>query len=94
LTPNRVAERKAYNAQVRDDLFAFLRQKGLPYLPSDACFAMIEVGRSGGDVIKALAGRGVFVSGGGKTMPTWIRVSYGTTAQMDAFKSALAEVLA
>jgi histidinol-phosphate aminotransferase len=45
-------------------------------------------------VIKALAERRVFVSGRYKSLPNWVRVSYGTTAQMDAFKSALAAILA
>ncbi len=94
LSPNLVAERKAYNARVREDLFAFLRRSGRPYLPSDACFAMIDVGRPGDEVIKALAERRVFVSGRYKSLPNWVRVSYGTTAQMDAFKSALAAILA
>jgi histidinol-phosphate aminotransferase len=44
-------------------------------------------------VIKALAARRVFVSGGRGIGEDWVRVSFGAPAEMDAFKTALTAVL-
>ncbi len=89
-----VPQRKAYNKAVRDDLFAWLDAKGMRYLPSQASFAMIHVGRPGADVTAALAKEGVFIGGPRKHMEDWVRVSFGTPQEMQAFKTAFLKVLA
>lgn len=94
LDPKLVPQRTAYVAAVRDDLFSWLKARGIRYLPSQGCFAMIEVGRPGGEVQAALAKERVFISGARKNMDNWVRVSFGTPAEMAAFKAAFARVMA
>ncbi|WP_088183373.1 aminotransferase class I/II-fold pyridoxal phosphate-dependent enzyme [Sphingobium sp. Z007] len=89
-----IAQRKAYNKGVRADLFAWADAHGLRYLPSQASFAMIHVGRPGKDVTAALAAQKIFIGGPRKYMDDWVRVSFGTPPEMQAFKSALLKALA
>lgn len=60
-----MAECKAYNAAVRDDLHAFFASMGLEFLSSQASFTMVKVNRPGEDVRRALAERRVFISSSG-----------------------------
>lgn len=94
LTPGLLAERKAYTAAVRNDLFAWLDARGTRYVPSQTSFAMIYVGRPGGEVADALAKDRVFISGKRKNMDNWVRVTMGTPAEMKVFKAAFAKVMA
>ncbi len=93
LDPKLLAERKAYNAAVRNDLYAWLTARGMRYLPSQGSFAMVHVGRPGGEVAAALAKEKIFISGARKNMPDWVRVSFGTPAEMQAFNTAFARVM-
>jgi histidinol-phosphate/aromatic aminotransferase/cobyric acid decarboxylase-like protein len=55
---------------------------------------MVDVRRPGGDVVAALAKENVII---GRTWPVWpnhVRVSIGTQAEMDKFKTAFAKVMA
>lgn len=94
LDPALVPQRKAYNKAARDDLFAWADRRGMRYLPSQASFAMLHVGRPGKDVTAALAAQKIFIGGPRKYMDDWVRVSFGTPAEMRAFKTALAKLLA
>lgn len=94
LDPALLAQRKAYNTAIREDLFAYLRARGRRYLPSETNFAMIHVGRPGADVTAALAAQKVVISGPRKHMDDWVRVSFGTPAEMTAFKTAFTTVMA
>ncbi|MDX3901630.1 MAG: aminotransferase class I/II-fold pyridoxal phosphate-dependent enzyme [Sphingobium sp.] len=94
LDPALLPERKRYNAAVRDDLQAWLDGRGMRYIPSQASFMMIHVGRPGAAVTAALAKQGVFIGGPRKHMEDWVRVSFGSPAEMATFKTALERVLA
>jgi histidinol-phosphate aminotransferase len=94
LDPKLLPERKAYNKAVRDDLFAWLDKRGIRYLPSEGSFAMIHVGRPGAAVTAALAAQKIFIGGPRKHMDDWVRVSFGTPVEMQAFKIAFAKVMA
>ena len=94
LDPKLLPDRKAYNKAVRDDLFAWLDRRGIRYLPSEGSFAMIHVGRPGAAVTAALAAQKIFIGGPRKHMDDWVRVSFGTPAEMQAFKIAFAKVMA
>ncbi len=93
LDPHLLVERKAYNAAVRSDVYAWLKARGMRYLPSEASFAMVEVKRPGGPVMEAMRAKGVFISGPRKHMDDWVRISFGTPAEMAAFKTAFAAVM-
>lgn len=94
LDPALIAERKAYNTAVREDVFAWLKARGMRYLPSETNFAMIEVGRPGSEVAAAMTAKRVVISGARKNMDNWVRISLGTPAEMAAFKTAFAAVMA
>lgn len=94
LDPGLLAERKAYNKAVRDDLFAWADARDMRYLPSQASFAMLHVGRPGAEVTAALAKEKIFIGGPRKHMEDWVRVSFGTPAEMQAFKAAFARIMA
>jgi histidinol-phosphate aminotransferase len=94
LDPELLTSRKAANKAVRDDLYAWLTARGMRYLPGEASFAMIHVGRPGADVTTALAAQKIFIGGPRKHMDDWVRVSFGTPAEMQAFKAAFIKILA
>ena len=55
---------------------------------------MIDTGRPGADVIKAMQAENVYI---GRTWPVWpnaVRISVGTPADMAAFKTAFKKVMA
>ncbi|HWI65747.1 MAG TPA: histidinol-phosphate transaminase [Symbiobacteriaceae bacterium] len=66
----------------------------LPYVPSQANFVLIDLGRPAGPVYEALLRQGVIVrpmAGSGR--PTCIRVTIGTPGEMERFAVALRVVL-
>ena len=90
---NLVAERRAINTKVRNDVLEFLEKKNIKYIPSVSNKFMMEAGRPGAELTKLLAAEKVFI---GRTWPVWptmVRVSIGTSAEMEKFKSALSKVL-
>lgn len=92
--PDLLPARKAYNAKVRDDLYAYFERLKLEYIPSRANFAMVNVGRPGTEVAGKLAEQRIHVSRQRGNMVNWIRVSFGTPAEMAAFKAAFEHIMA
>lgn len=92
--PELLPMRKAYNARVRDDLYAFFERLKLEYIPSRASFAMVNVGRPGTEVAAKLAEQRIHVSRQRGNMVNWIRVSFGTPDEMAAFKAAFERIMA
>ena len=89
-----VPERRAINAKIRSDVFEFLEKKNIKYVPSSTNFFMMEVGRPGEEVAKAMAEHKVYIGRMWPVWPTKCRVSVGTQAEMDKFKAALSIVMA
>jgi histidinol-phosphate/aromatic aminotransferase/cobyric acid decarboxylase-like protein len=90
---NLIADRRAINTKVREDVLEFLEKKSIKYIPSVSNKFMMEAGRPGAELTRALAQEKVFI---GRTWPVWptmVRVSIGTQADMDKFKTALSKVL-
>ncbi|MFI0431611.1 MAG: histidinol-phosphate transaminase [Candidatus Nanopelagicales bacterium] len=76
----------------RDTMVAWLRDRGLMVADSDANFALFGVFADRHEVWQGLLDRGVLIR---ETGPAgWLRVSIGTPAENDAFRTALEEVLA
>jgi histidinol-phosphate aminotransferase len=68
---------------------------GLPYVPSQANFILVDVGRNSRTVFEALQRLGVIIRpGAGLGLPQYIRVSIGTAEQNQRFIAALEKVLA
>ncbi|MFN9298202.1 MAG: pyridoxal phosphate-dependent aminotransferase [Acidobacteriota bacterium] len=88
-----VADRRAINTRIREDVFEFLEKKKIKYIPSVSNKLLMEAGRPGAELTKALAAEKVFI---GRTWPVWptmVRVSIGTQEEMNKFKAALSKVL-
>jgi histidinol-phosphate aminotransferase len=91
---NLVQERRGLNKDVRADTFAFLEKKGIPYIPSETNFFMMEVNRPGGEFAKAIAEQKVIIGRVWPAWPTKVRVTVGTQEEMYKFQAAVEKVWA
>lgn|GEM_PF-473514 len=82
----------ALNNQAKQFLYDEFDRMELAYIPSEANFLMVDVETDAEVVYNQLADRGIYVRYGWD-MPTWLRVSTGTMADMTAFVNALEEIL-
>jgi len=77
----------------RERLMVFLRQHGVPFVPSAANFLLVDargLGTDGAGLFLALMRRGVIVREMGEyALPAWVRISIGTTAEMTVLMHAL-----
>lgn len=88
-----VATRKKINADIRTDVFDWLTANHYSFIPSDSNCFMIDTKRPGGEVIAAMAQKGVLI---GRVWPVWpnhVRITVGTKDDMTAFKNAFKEVM-
>lgn len=83
--------RKALN-DARRALCAELERDGRRVIPSEANFVMLETGADVADLVAAFARRKILVGRRFAAMPTWLRVTVGTAAEMAAFLAALREL--
>jgi histidinol-phosphate aminotransferase len=74
-------------------LTAQLAADGRRFIPSEANFVMIETGRDVAPLIEAFKAKKILVGRKFSSMPTWLRVSVGTPAEMAAFVAALREIV-
>jgi histidinol-phosphate aminotransferase len=89
-----VAERRAINKQIRDNTFEFLEKKKVSYIPSEGNFFLMEVGRPGGEVARAMAEHKIYIGRVWPIWPTKVRVSIGTQEEMNKFATAFSKVMA
>lgn len=87
-----VPERRALNKQIRGDVFEFLQKKGVKYVPSEANFFMMEVGRPGGEFARAMADNKVIIGRVWPAWPTKVRITIGTQDEMNKFKAAYTKI--
>jgi len=88
-----VEQGRRRNSEVKRFVHAELERMGLKYIPSHANFVMINLRRQVKPVIAALRAHQVEVGRVFPAMPEFMRVTIGTKPQMDAFVSALREVI-
>ena len=89
-----ISERRAINKRIRENTFEYLEKKKISYIPSTTNFFMMEAGRPGGELAKALADHKVYI---GRVWPAWpnkVRVTVGTQDEMNKFKAALDKTMA
>ena len=91
---NLVPERREINRRIRENTFAFLKKKGIEYVPSETNFFMMEVHRPGNEIVQALAAQKVFIGRVWPAWPTKVRVTVGTQEEMDKFTAAVTKVMA
>ena len=90
---NLVPEMRRRITDTRRRLTARLAAERRRFIPSETNFVMIETGGDVERVIAEFKARGILVGRRFAAMPTWLRVSVGTPAEMDAFHAALREIV-
>ena len=89
-----VPERRKIIGDVRADVLAFLDKHKFKYVPSVSNKFMVDVKRPGGEIIAALQKEKIYIGRVWPSWPTYVRVSIGTQAEMDKFKTAFLKVMA
>ncbi len=89
-----MAERRAINKRIRENTFEYLEKKGISYIPSESNCFLMEVGRPGMEVAKAMTEHKVYIGRVWPIWPTKVRVTVGTQDEMDKFKAAFDKVMA
>jgi histidinol-phosphate aminotransferase len=88
-----VARGRKLNNEVKKTVCAELDTLGYRYIPSHANFMMIDLRREVRPIIAAMRGRGVEVGRLFPALPTFMRVTIGTSAEMKQFLTAFREVM-
>ncbi|MCM2365060.1 pyridoxal phosphate-dependent aminotransferase [Pseudomonas sp. SR18] len=83
-------QRKALNAQLREDTISWLKGRGFTCTASQANCFMIDVKRPAEQVIDALAGHGVLIGRVWQNWPQWVRVTVGNKREMARFREVFA----
>ncbi|HVO97421.1 MAG TPA: pyridoxal phosphate-dependent aminotransferase [Bryobacteraceae bacterium] len=89
-----VPQRREIIKNVREDVFAFMDKHNFKYVPSVSNKFMADVKRPGKEVYEAMARERVYIGRVWPSWPTFVRVSIGTQAEMDKFKTAFLKVMA
>ncbi len=88
-----VAERKRTNQQVRAATFQWLDRNGYSYIPSVANFFLLDTKHPAKEVIAAMAQQNVIIGRVWPAMPTYSRITVGTSAEMEQFQTAWEKVM-
>jgi len=70
-----------------------LAAEGRTFISSEANFVMIDTGRDVAPLIEAFRARKILVGRRFPSMPTWLRVSVGTSDETKAFLAALCDIV-
>jgi histidinol-phosphate aminotransferase len=89
-----IAERKRGNAAIREETFEWLRGKGYSCTPSQSNCFMLDTKRPTRQVIQAMAKENVFIGRAWPLLPTSVRITVGTQAEMERFRAAFQRVMA
>jgi len=89
-----IPERRKIIADVRANVFEFLEKNKFKFVPSVSNKFMVDVGRPGGEIVKAMQKEKVYIGRVWQSWPTYVRVSVGTQDEMNKFKSAFLKVMA
>jgi histidinol-phosphate aminotransferase len=88
-----VPERSKAAAEVRDDLFAWLKKKGYGFIPSEANMVLIDGKRPGKELSAVMLASKVAIGRTWPALPTHVRVTIGTADEMTKFKAAFEKVM-
>jgi histidinol-phosphate aminotransferase len=91
--PQLVADRKRTNQQVRTATFQWLDSNGYSYIPSVANFFLLDTKRPAKEVITAMAQQNVIIGRAWPAMPTYSRITVGTSDEMERFQAAWQKVM-
>jgi histidinol-phosphate aminotransferase len=90
--PGLVASVRTRMNDTRRALCAEIERDGRRFIPPQANFVMLDLGRDVAEAIAAFRERKILVGRKFSSMPTWLRVSVGTAEQSAAFLAALREI--
>jgi histidinol-phosphate aminotransferase len=88
-----VEQGRTLNGQVKKFVYGELEKLGFKFIPSQANFLMIDLRREVKPIIAAMRERRVEVGRAFPAMPDFMRVTIGTTAQMETFVSTFRAVM-
>jgi histidinol-phosphate aminotransferase len=88
-----VATRKRINEQVRTATFEWLDRNGYSYIPSVSNCFLLEMKRPVKEVMAAMAQQNVVIGRVWPAMPTYARITIGTSAEMEQFQAAFQKVM-
>ncbi len=88
-----IATRKRVNEQVRTATFEWLERNGYSYIPSVSNCFLLEMKRPAKEVIAAMAQQNVVIGRVWPAMPTYARITIGTSAEMEQFQTAFQKVM-
>jgi histidinol-phosphate aminotransferase len=92
--PDQVERSRRMNREGKLSLVSAFDALGLPYIPTEANFILVDVKRNCREVFEGLLRRGVIVRTGDIFgLPTHLRVSIGTAAEIERFLRELRAVL-
>ncbi|NWA86833.1 pyridoxal phosphate-dependent aminotransferase [Pseudomonas sp. D2002] len=87
-------QRKALNAQLRDETVAWLKGRGFTCTASQSNCFMIDVKQPAAQVIEKLTAHGVLIGRVWKDWPHWVRVTVGNKHEMQRFREVFAAQVA
>jgi histidinol-phosphate aminotransferase len=88
-----IPERRRINATIRQETFQWLDRNGYAYIPSESNCFLLDTKRPGKEAIDAMAKHNVFVGRIWPVLPTHVRVTVGTQAEMQRFQEAFQRVM-
>lgn len=91
--PGLVPERKKINSSTRAATFEWLAANNYSFIPSVSNCFMLDTRRDGKQVGAAMAKQGVYIGRVWPVMPTWVRITVGTSSEMQRFQEAFKQVM-
>ncbi len=91
--PDLVPDRKRINSATREKVFDWLRTNGYSFIPSQSNCFMLNTQRDGRSVIDAMQQQNIYIGRIWPIMPTYVRITVGTPAEMDQFQTAFSRVM-
>ena len=92
--PTLVPTRRRINMEIRETTLEFLEKSGYKYIPgSQANFFMVDVGRPGREFQQNMLKEKIAIGRTWKAMPTYVRVTVGTAAEMKKFETAFVKCM-
>ena len=91
--PTLVAERKRTNEEVRSATFDWLDRNGYSYIPSVSNCFLVNTNRPPKQVIAAMAQQNVVIGRSWPAMPSYVRITVGTSDEMLRFQEAWTKVM-
>src|SRR5271165_5575148 len=91
--PQLVAGRKRINEEIRAATFQWFDRNGYSYIPSVSNCFMVDTKRPAKEVIAAMAQQKVIIGRVWPAMPTYTRITVGTSEEMEKFQVAFQNVM-